>query len=177
MACPFCATGDGGFGRQLSVGEIVEQVVRAGEGGSHPRAAPRPRRLHGDGRAPREHSHGSSPPSNASSAISASRQRHITLSTVGIVPGIRALASQGLQINLAVSLHAANDELRDKLVPVNRRYPLEVLLGACEEYLERTHRRISLEWALMDKVNDSPSDAAELRSRRGASVRTSTSYR
>src|SRR5688572_2559141 len=88
--------------------------------------------------------------------------RHLTLSTVGIVPGIRRMAGEDLPVNLAVSLHAANDELRDELVPINRRYPLSDLYDACEEYLTAKNRRLSFEWALIDGVNDRGSDADEL---------------
>ncbi|HAM03196.1 MAG TPA: 23S rRNA (adenine(2503)-C(2))-methyltransferase RlmN, partial [Acidimicrobiaceae bacterium] len=88
--------------------------------------------------------------------------RHITISTVGIVPGIRRLAGAGLPVNLAVSLHAANDTLRDEIVPVNRRYPLEALAEACHGYVRDSGRRLSLEWALIEAVNDRPSDAREL---------------
>jgi 23S rRNA (adenine2503-C2)-methyltransferase len=88
--------------------------------------------------------------------------RHITISTVGLVPGIRRLAEERLRVGLAVSLHAANDALRDRLVPVNRRYPLATLMDACRHYRSRTRRRVSFEWALMDQLNDSPSDAAQL---------------
>src|SRR2546429_8193611 len=88
--------------------------------------------------------------------------RHLTLSTVGIVPGIRRLAGERLPVNLAVSLHAANDALRDELVPVNRRYPLTALLDACAGYLRAKGRRLSFEWAMIDGVNDRPSDAVEL---------------
>jgi 23S rRNA (adenine2503-C2)-methyltransferase len=88
--------------------------------------------------------------------------RHLTLSTVGIVPGIRRLADEDLPVNLAVSLHAANDALRDELVPINRRYPLAALVDACERYLASTRRRLSFEWALIDGVNDRASDAREL---------------
>jgi 23S rRNA (adenine2503-C2)-methyltransferase len=85
--------------------------------------------------------------------------RHLTLSTVGIVPGIRRLAAADLPVNLAVSLHAADDGLRDRLVPINKRYPLAVLAEACAEHVERTGRRLSFEWALIDGVNDRPQDA------------------
>ncbi len=88
--------------------------------------------------------------------------RHLTLSTVGVVPGIRRLATEALPVNLAVSLHAANDELRDQLVPLNRRYPLAELRRACGVYAEVTGRRLSIEWALIDRVNDRDTDVAEL---------------
>jgi 23S rRNA (adenine2503-C2)-methyltransferase len=161
MACGFCATGQGGFERNLSTGEIVEQVVRAmrrsradgrrvsnvvfmGMGepfANYDRTWAAVERLHGD------------------LGLSA---RHLTLSTVGIVPGIRRLAGEQLPVNLAVSLHAANDALRDELVPINRRYPLATLMDACRSYLEAKNRRLSFEWALIDGVNDRPRDAAEL---------------
>jgi 23S rRNA (adenine2503-C2)-methyltransferase len=88
--------------------------------------------------------------------------RSITVSTVGVVPGIRKMATEPLQVNLAVSLHAANDELRTSLVPLNARYPLASVMAACEEYTDATHRRISFEWACISGVNDRPSDAHEL---------------
>ena len=88
--------------------------------------------------------------------------RHLTISTVGLVPGIRRLSEEALPVSLAVSLHAANDELRDSLVPLNRRYPLRVLMEACDDYVTRTRRRLSFEWALIDEVNDTRRDAVEL---------------
>ena len=88
--------------------------------------------------------------------------RHITLSTVGVVPGIRALAARRLPVTLAVSIHAANDALRDELVPINRRYPLDAVVDACQDYLDATGRRVSFEWAMIDGVNDRPADAVEL---------------
>src|SRR5208283_6014459 len=88
--------------------------------------------------------------------------RHLTLSTVGMVPGIRRLAAEALPVNLAVSLHAANDALRDELVPINRRYPLAVLAEACAAYVAASRRRLSIEWALIDSVNDRGTDAVEL---------------
>lgn len=159
MGCRFCATGQAGFGRHLEVGEIVEQVARA-------IAAARPRRLGnvvlmGMGE----------PLSNFDRVWPAVLRmvrdfglsaRHVTVSTVGIVPGIRRLASSGVPVNLAVSLHAANDTLRDDLVPMNRRYPLAALIEACADYVEATGRRLSFEWALIDGINDRPADAAEL---------------
>jgi 23S rRNA (adenine2503-C2)-methyltransferase len=88
--------------------------------------------------------------------------RKITLSTVGIVPGIKKLSGEKLPVNLAVSLHAANDTLRSQLVPINKKYPIDMLIEACREYLEKTNRRISFEWALIKDVNDSERDALEL---------------
>jgi len=161
MACGFCATGQAGFERHLTTGEIVEQVVRAAR-----RAAEGGRRVSnvvfmGMGE----------PFANEARVWAAVERLHddvgigargITLSTVGIVPGIRALASRPLPVNLAVSLHAANDALRDELVPVNRRYPLARLMAACDEYLAARNRRLSFEWALIDGINDTSQDAREL---------------
>ena len=159
MACGFCATGQMGFDRHLSTGEIVEQVVRAqveagdrrvsnvvfmGMGeplANYDRTWAAVQRLHGD------------------LGLSA---RHLTISTVGVVPGIRRMATEGLPVNLAVSLHAADDDLRDELVPLNRRYPLAELADACQAHVTATGRRLSFEWALIDNVNDRPEDAARL---------------
>ena len=162
MGCSFCATGQLGFGRQLSVGEIVEQVARA------TRAADE----RGFGRLDHVVFMGMGEPlANPDRLFEAIRRlqgdlgigsRSITVSTVGVVPGIRRLAAEAPQVNLAVSLHAGNDELRSSLVPLNERYPLGALLSACEEYCEATHRRLSFEWALISGVNDRPSDAREL---------------
>src|SRR5581483_4808207 len=87
---------------------------------------------------------------------------HITLSTVGVVPVIRELARRPLQVNLAVSLHAADDGLRSELVPLNRKYALSELIDAVRDYVETTHRRVSFEYACMGGVNDSQADAARL---------------
>ena len=156
MACPFCATGQGGFKRHLRSGEIVEQVAWAmrerpvthvvfmGMGeplANYDQTMSALRRLHDD------------------MGLSA---RRLTVSTVGIVPGIKRLGAEGIPVNLAVSLHAANDELRNELVPINRRYPLSVLALACAGYVERTGRRLSLEWAVIGGVNDRAQDAREL---------------
>ena len=169
MGCGFCATGQAGFVRNLSVGEIVEQVVRAGAaraGSGGERRAPGPNRPAnvvfmgmGEPLANYPRVWAAVERMHADLGISA---RHLTISTVGIVPGIRRLAAEELPVNLAVSLHAANDRLRDRLVPVNRRYPLPALLDACRAYLDAKGRRLSFEWALIAGVNDRPEDAAEL---------------
>lgn len=161
MGCGFCATGQAGFQRQLTVGEIVEQVVRAAR-----RARDDGRRLAnvvfmgmGEPLANYDRVWASVERLHDDLGLSA---RHLTVSTVGLVPGIRRLADEALPVNLAVSLHAANDALRDKLVPVNKRYPLSVLMGACADYLRAKGRRLSFEWALIDGVNDRHADAREL---------------
>jgi 23S rRNA (adenine2503-C2)-methyltransferase len=159
MACQFCATGQAGFARHLTAGEIVGQVIEG-------QRAARPRRVSnvvfmGMGE----------PLANYRATLESIRRltgdmgmsaRSLTVSTVGMVPGVRQLAEEGIAVNLAVSLHAARDDLRDELVPINRRYPLGVLAEACAGYFEATRRRISFEWALIDQVNDTPDDVAEL---------------
>ncbi len=159
MACTFCATGQAGFQRHLTSGEIVEQVVRAGRDTATGRVSNvvfmgmgEPLASYGATWAAVERLHGDV-------GLSA---RHLTVSTVGIVPGILRLAEEQLPVNLAVSLHAANDELRDSLVPINRRYPLAAVVEACQAWIASRNRRLSFEWALIDGVNDRASDAAEL---------------
>jgi 23S rRNA (adenine2503-C2)-methyltransferase len=159
MGCTFCATGQGGFSRHLSAGEIVEQVVRA-------RREALPRRLSnvvfmgmGEPLANFDRLWAAVLRLNQDVGLSA---RHLTISTVGVVPGIHRLAREDLSPNLAVSLHAANDALRNRLVPLNKRYPLAALMAACRAYLTAKRRRLSFEWALIDGVNDRYGDAHEL---------------
>ena len=161
MACGFCATGQAGFTRHLSVGEITEQVIRATL-----RARSVDRRVSnivfmgmGEPMANEARVWESVERIHTDLGLSA---RHITISTVGILPGIRALSSRPLPVNLAVSLHAANDQLRNELVPINTRYPIDDLIETCAEYLKVRNRRISFEWAMIDGVNDRDSDAREL---------------
>jgi 23S rRNA (adenine2503-C2)-methyltransferase len=162
MACGFCATGQAGFERNLSTGEIIEQVVQAIR-----RAAPK--RVSnvvfmgmGEPMANYDGTWSAIERLHTDIGISA---RHLTVSTVGIVPGITRMATEALPVNLAVSLHAANDDLRDELVPINRRYPLGVLMEACRAYLDVKNRRLSFEWALIDGTNDRVQDARELAER------------
>jgi 23S rRNA (adenine2503-C2)-methyltransferase len=187
MGCSFCATGQAGFTRHLTTGEIVEQVVRAqsasgasGPGRVNNETAPdgvgAPSRRGGRGWGPGRVNNivfmGMGEPLANYGPVWAAVERfhedlgfsarHITISTIGVVPGIRRLAREALPVNLAVSLHAANDGLRDQLVPLNRRYPLAELIDACRAYKEAKGRRLSFEWALIDGVNDRPSDAKEL---------------
>lgn len=161
MACGFCATGQAGFTRHLTVGEIVEQVVVAARD-----ARAMDRRLAnvvfmgmGEPMANENAVWGAVERFHGAIGMSA---RHLTISTVGLVPGIRKLTERPLPVNLAVSLHAANDELRDHLVPINKRYPLNQLMEACADYLAVKGRRLSFEWALIADVNDRGSDAKEL---------------
>jgi 23S rRNA (adenine2503-C2)-methyltransferase len=159
MACQFCATGQAGFQRHLTEGEIVEQVAVA-------LREARPRRLSnvvfmgmGEPLANYDRVWAAVTRLHGEMGLSA---RRLTLSTVGIVPGIRRLATETLPVNLALSLHAANDSLRNELVPVNRRYPIAALAEACAAYVAASGRRLSIEWALIDGVNDRDSDAVEL---------------
>lgn len=161
MACGFCATGQAGFSRHLRRGEIIEQVVRAAR-----EAKRRDRRVDnvvfmgmGEPLANLDATWGAIERLHGDVGISA---RHLTISTVGIIPGIRALADKPLPVNLAVSLHAARDDLRNELVPVNLRYPIEDLMEVCAEYLATKNRRITFEWALIDGTNDTDRDAREL---------------
>ncbi len=161
MACGFCATGQAGFSRHLTPGEIVEQVVRSAR-----EASANSRRIDnivfmgmGEPLANEASVWASVQRIHGDIGISA---RHITISTVGIVPGINALSNRELPVNLAVSLHAARNELRSQLVPINARYPIEMLIRSCQDYLLKKNRRISFEWAMIESVNDTERDAREL---------------
>ena len=182
IGCPFCATGQAGYIRNLTPGEIVAQVLHFARGTP-----------------PVAHHHGANPvPRNARCSLRNAAPitnvvimgmgepfikfdvtwqaietltdparfgmgaRRITVSTSGEIPGIERLARETLQINLAVSLHAPDDELRDALVPLNRKYPLKDLMRAVRAYAEQTRRRVTFEYALMDGVNDQPEQARAL---------------
>ncbi|MBA3368279.1 MAG: 23S rRNA (adenine(2503)-C(2))-methyltransferase RlmN [Geodermatophilaceae bacterium] len=170
MACPFCATGQGGLTRNLSAGEIVDQVVWAAKA---MRAGELPG---GPGRLSNIVFMGMGEPlANYNRVLTAIRRilapsphglgmsaRGITVSTVGLVPAIDRLADEGLPLNLAVSLHAPDDELRDTLVPVNTRWPVRKVLDAAWRYADVTGRRVSIEYALIRDVNDSVQRADQL---------------
>ncbi len=163
VGCPFCATGQSGFVRDLTAGEIVEQVLYFAR---FLRAT--------DERLTNVVFMGMGEPlANYEATWQAIETlthdegfnlgaRRITISTVGLAPGIRRLAEEGVQIGLAISLHAPTDALRDELVPINRRYPLAQLMAACRYYAEQMGRRISFEYALINGVNDSPAQARQL---------------
>jgi 23S rRNA (adenine2503-C2)-methyltransferase len=184
MACPFCATGQAGLTRNLSTAEIVAQVVAgarllaAGQvprGGTGGRGAP-PCAGGPGGSSPRTNTARVSnvvfmgmgePLANYASVIAAVRrltepvpegmgisQRSVTVSTVGLVPAIVRLAAERLSVTLAVSLHAPDDELRDTLVPVNRRWKVAEVLTAAWDYAATTGRRVSIEYALIKDIND-----------------------
>jgi 23S rRNA (adenine2503-C2)-methyltransferase len=162
MACPFCATGQAGLTRNLSTAEIVAQVVAGA-------------RLLADGEVPGGPGRVSNvvfmgmgePLANYASVVASVRrltepvpsglgisQRSVTVSTVGLVPAIGKLAAEDLSVTLAVSLHAPDDELRDTLVPVNRRWPVAEVLNSAWDYAAVTGRRVSIEYALIKDVND-----------------------
>jgi len=178
MGCVFCATGQGGLVRNLSAGEIVAQVIHFA------RVSRSIEMEHAAGPGTKTPSHGQpignivlmgmgEPLANYAATWQAIETltdgrgynlgaRRITLSTVGLVPVIRRLAEERLPINLAVSLHAPDDELRNQLVPVNRRYPLADLMAAVREYVNKTGRRVTFEYALIEGVNDTLQSAQAL---------------
>jgi 23S rRNA (adenine2503-C2)-methyltransferase len=175
FGCTFCATGRMGFGRHLSAGEIVAQVLFfARELRAWPWQPPHGPALDhitnvvlmGMGE----------PLHNYDNSLKAIRilndphgfglgARHFTISTVGLVPGILRLSEEPLQVNLAVSLHAPNDAMRGATMPVNRKYPLDQLLAACQTYVQRTGRQLTFEYVLLAGVNDAPEHAEELAQR------------
>jgi len=166
LGCKFCATGQMGFVRNLTSGEIVSQALHVQRA-----LLARGRKLTnivlmGMGE----------PLNNYDHTLAAMRrfidpegfqfgQRRITLSTAGVVPGIRKLAREGLQVNLAISLHAATDALRTQIMPINKRYPLDELFSAVNTYIEKTNRRVTFEWALMNDLNDTMEQAEALAAR------------
>jgi 23S rRNA (adenine2503-C2)-methyltransferase len=167
MGCTFCATGQFGFTRHLSVGEVVEQVARVSAALPELRPGPgAPDHLTnvvfmgmGEPFANQEATWGAAYRLHQGFGLSA---RAITISTVGLVPGIRRAAAEPLPVNLAVSIHAASDEVRDRLVPVNRSWPIAELLDAVRDYVAATRRRVSFEYALMAGVNDDLEQARRL---------------
>ncbi len=164
MGCPFCATGQSGLTRNLSTGEIVTQIFNGA------RTLARGEMAGGPGRISNVVFMGMGEPlANYNNVLAAIRrmtdpvpdglgisQRSVTVSTVGLVPAIGKLAREGLSVRLAVSLHAPDDELRDELVPVNRRWQVAEVLDAAWGYADATGRRVSIEYALIRDVNDQP---------------------
>jgi 23S rRNA (adenine2503-C2)-methyltransferase len=210
MGCTFCATGQMGFTRNLTSGEIVEQVIwfnrwlrehphkpspergaRYTPTAQSPANAPNRADLDSwfsahEGRGERQEPLNSvtnivfmgmgEPLVNYNNLWAAMRMlnspqglgmgaRRMTVSTVGIAPQIRRFAHEDLAVNLAISLHAPNDELRGSFMPINLRYPVEELLAACREYVDITHRRITFEYVLINGVNDTLELAEQLRKR------------
>lgn len=172
FGCTFCATGRMGFGRHLTAGEIVAQVLYfARTLHANPWVAP-------DGQALDRVTNVvlmgmGEPLHNYEQVLRAVRilnapeglnlgARHMTLSTVGLVPGILRLAEEPLQINLAISLHAPNDAMRVRTMPITRKYPLAAVLAACQTYATRTNRQVTFEYVLLAGENDAPEHAREL---------------
>ncbi len=163
MGCKFCATGLSGLFRSLTASEMLAQVKMA--------------ELDNNIRVSNVVMMGMGEPlDNYDSSVKFLRLissndgmniglRHISLSTSGLVPGIKKLMNEGLPITLSISLHAPNDEIRNKTMPVNRAWNIKTLLEACREYTDKTGRRISFEYAVIDNVNDSDENAKELASK------------
>lgn len=156
--CLFCATAECGFVRNLTAGEIVDQVLTLQE-----RAGTRVTHVVYMGMG--------EPLLNFDNVMKSVRllneevgigMRRITISTVGLPPGIRRLMKENLQLTLAISLHAPNDELRRKLIPISRKYPLPELIQACRDYSEFTKRRVTFEYLLLAGINDSTQHAQQL---------------
>jgi 23S rRNA (adenine2503-C2)-methyltransferase len=168
VGCAFCATGSGGFKRNLAAGEMIDQVLTVAE------VAIKEKLLAPDGRVSHVVFMGMGEPLlNYEATLAAVRlinhelkigMRNITISTIGYVPGIYRLAAERLQLTLAVSLHAADDALRRKLVPGMSRYLLKDILSACQHYYSHTGRRVTFEYCLLKGVNDSQAEAASLAS-------------
>jgi 23S rRNA (adenine2503-C2)-methyltransferase len=165
MGCVFCATGQMGFERNLTAGEIVEQVLwieRELRGGQ---AQPGLTNVVVMGMGEPFHNYEAtlaavdrlSDPDGFNFGA-----RRFTISTVGLVPMIDRFTQERRQVNLAVSLHAATDDVRARLLPVNRRYPLAAVMAACQRYVETTRRRLTFEWALIQGQNDTPEQARAL---------------
>jgi len=160
IGCPFCATGQAGYVRNLTAGEIVAQVL-------HFARVLQPATLTnivlmGMGEPLLNPAVWQALDSLTDPARCGIGARRITVSTAGVVPGIERLAREHPQINLAISLHASDDALRDVLVPLNRKYPLGEVMRAVRAYVRATRRRVTFEYALMDTVNDTPEHARAL---------------
>ena len=168
IGCAFCATGLSGYARNLGAGEIVDQVLSVQES----LGAQRSRGDNRDCRVDHVIFMGMGEPMlNYESTLKAVRllnsefgiaMRHLTISTVGLVPGIRRLALEELQLTLAVSLHAPNDELRRRLIPGMTRWTVAEIIDACRDYVHRTARRVTFEYCLLDGINDGTAEAQEL---------------
>ena len=163
MGCGFCATGEMGFSRNLSSGEIVQQIIRSAYLLSLEDKTLTNVVFMGMG----EPFHNYLAVKEAILRLNdpdgfGFGMRRFTVSTVGVVPGIQKFQDEDWQVNLAISLHAADDELRTSLVPINKKYPISTLMKTCDQYLQQTGRRISIEWALIDNVNDSLDQARKL---------------
>jgi 23S rRNA (adenine2503-C2)-methyltransferase len=166
MGCVFCATGQMGFKRNLTSGEIVAQVMYYAQMLKEQNETVSNIVFMGMGEPFHNYE-------NTMAAIDRLNDangfnfgaRRFTISTVGLVPQIRRFADEHRQVNLAISLHAADDDERLAIMPVNRRYKIDDVIEACKYYIEKTHRRVTFEWALISGVNDTPEVATKLASR------------
>lgn len=166
MGCVFCATGQMGFKGHLSSGQIVEQVLYYARALKAEALSVTNIVVMGMG----EPFHNYDNTMRAIDRLNDGQgfnlgARRFTVSTVGLAPMIRRFADEQRQVNLAVSLHAANDALRLSMMPVDKKYPIEEVLEACRYYVAKTHRRVSFEWALIQGVNDTPAEARLLAKR------------
>jgi 23S rRNA (adenine2503-C2)-methyltransferase len=172
IGCYFCATGQQGFERNLTPGEINEQIlyfIRFIKNNIPTPDHELSRKAitnvvfmgMGEPLANYENVHQAISTLNSKYGLELGA-RQITLSTSGLVPQIRRLAEESLHLELAISLHAATDELRDRLIPLNKKYPLADLVSACRLYFQKTGRRPTFEYALFQGVNDSPANVREL---------------
>ena len=174
VGCPFCATGQQGFERNLTQGEIIDQVLYFAHVARERCGAVNNAPIDSDSHITNIVLMGMGEPlANYNAVLKAIRllispqdfgigARSISISTVGLIPQIKQLSQERLQIGLAISLHASDNVLRSKLVPINEKYPLEQLLPACHEYFNATHRRLSFEYVLFEGINDSVSQARSL---------------
>jgi 23S rRNA (adenine2503-C2)-methyltransferase len=163
MGCTFCATGQMGFTRNLSSGEIIAQVMYFARLLNEQEEKVTNIVYMGMG----EPFHNYDATLASIDTLNHPKglklgSRRFTISTVGLIPAIRRFTEENRQVNLAISLHAATDELRASMLPVNNRYPIADLISACREYVETTHRRITFEWALIQNVNDTEEQAHKL---------------
>jgi 23S rRNA (adenine2503-C2)-methyltransferase len=163
MNCSFCATGQMGFQRHLTSGEIIAQVIYYAQQLKTEGKQVTNIVLMGMG----EPFHNYDAVLAAMDRLNDSQgynfgARRFTISTVGIIPGIRRFTEEDRQYNLAISLHAATDELRSSMLPINKKYPIAELMSACRDYVDKTHRRVTFEWALIQDINDTPAHATEL---------------
>ena len=168
IGCPFCATGQLGFERNLTPGEIIDQVLYFARylwDKSNGREGERIDNIvfmgMGEPLANYDALWQAIEMLNSPDGFGLSA-RSMTISTAGLIPGIKRLSAEKLQVGLAISLHTADNQMRDKLVPINKKYPLEELISACREYFTRTGRRVSFEYALFNGVNDTLSQAQSL---------------
>src|SRR5438270_10310949 len=163
IGCTFCATGRSGFDRNLSQAEIVDQFLAASRDLGETQRSLTNVVFMGMGE----------PLNNYAAVVGAIRRwarketldfspRRVTISTIGLVPFIERLSAEGLPVNLAISLHAPDDELRSSMIPVNRKYPIAAVVGAARAHAARTGRRTSYEYVLLQGVNDSVEQARRL---------------